>query len=825
MPFSFSLRRRTSPRSLLRDDWTVRDFASVGVPLVLVLLILFAIWQRFDAEKASVRHNATVQQENIAAVISENLTQTLDRGRRLTLASEIAADGGRQAATNQLAALIASDATYVRVALYRNAPPCTFLALPSANGHDSTAVTHAVHGHPPCRTAKDVLLTRLLPGGEKLSRLPVVISTAYNDDALLAVLDLGHLLQPYPNLDLGRSAVIQILDDDGRALAEQHADGAFVIPDDRRYAQFANNTATKGSLAGNLFEGRSYLSSFQRLKRFPFTVVVSSELDEIMTPAQSGTRLRFLTTMTALTTMIGLAVFAFVWGISRQKRIIAALEAANHENRALIAGLEDEKRHAFVMAAHDHLTGLTNRRMFGELVGTHLSRAKRSREHYALLYLDLDRFKAINDTLGHHVGDLLLQTVADRLRSTLRESDIVARIGGDEFAVLLTGLASTDDVEVVAAKIVEQISAPILDLAGHDVHVTPSIGIAIFPRDGHDVGSLCRHADAAMYESKRTGHGKYTYYEPGFSGDRERLFALEQRLPRAIAENELMLHFQPKVRISDYRIIGFEALVRWQHPDFGLLYPGDFIPLAERTGLIVDLGNWVTESCCRQLATWMMEGLDTVPIAFNVSVQQLQDAELPQRIETLLGRYKVPAERLEVEITETTLVESIEIARQVLDGLEKLGIGIALDDFGSGFSNLSYIRTFPVHRIKIDREFINDIRNSPYDGAIVASIISLAHNLNMQVIAEGVETLDQLIHLKTAGCDEVQGYFFSRPVPASEATDLIVRSILVPAVMVPESSAPPPKPFPQEHGRKHDGETPAKHDECIVTEAQTQPLG
>ncbi|BAL27340.1 bifunctional diguanylate cyclase/phosphodiesterase [Azoarcus sp. KH32C] len=600
MPPSFSLRRKTWLSHLLRDDWTILALGSVGISLILIVLIWVAAWQRLDAEKALLRYNATVHQENLVAAVSEKLTRTLDRGRQMVLVSDGSIDG------------------------------------------------------------------------------------------------------------------------------------------------------------------------------------TASGLQEIITPP-TGTASGFVTTMVILTVMIALAASAVVRGIARQKRIVAALKATDHENRALIARLEDEKRRAFVMAAHDHLTGLPNRRMFGELVGTHLCRAKRSRKHYALLYLDLDRFKAINDTLGHHVGDLLLQSVAGRLRSTLRESDIVARLGGDEFAVLLTGLESVSDVEIVAAKLIEQIGVPMTNLAEHDIHVTPSIGIALFPRDGQDVDSLCRHADAAMYESKRTGRGQYTYYDPGLNVDRDRLFSLELRLPKAIADNELVLHFQPKVRLSDYRIVGFEALVRWQHPEFGLIYPGDFIPLAERSGLIVELGNWVAEACCHQLATWKEKGLDTVPIAFNVSARQLQDEELPQRIESILAKYDVSAKDLEVEITETTLVDSIEIARQVLDRLEKLGFGIALDDFGSGFSSLGYIRTFPIHRLKIDREFINDIRNSPDDGVIVASIIALAHNLNMQVLAEGVETIDQLIHLKTAGCDEVQGYFFSRPVPASQARELLVRSILAPA--------------------------------------------
>ncbi|MCH2222707.1 MAG: EAL domain-containing protein, partial [Dechloromonas sp.] len=301
---------------------------------------------------------------------------------------------------------------------------------------------------------------------------------------------------------------------------------------------------------------------------------------------------------------------------------------------------------------------------------------------------DLDRFKTINDSLGHHVGDLLLQTIAARLRSVLRDSDVVARLGGDEFVALLTGLERSEDMAVVANKLIEVIGQPCHNLDGHDVQVSPSIGIAIFPRDGHDINTLSRHADAAMYQSKRAGKGRYTFYDPALNPVSNRQFDLELGLPKAIAENELLLHYQPKVSLTDYRITGFEVLLRWQHPEFGLVYPQEFIDLAETAGLTIALGDWVADACCRQLAAWRAEGLAPLPLALNVSARQLADTALPGRIAALLRAYGIPASLLEIEITESGLLESIEVTGQILRELEAMGISIALDDFGNGYSSL-----------------------------------------------------------------------------------------------------------------------------------------
>ena len=487
-------------------------------------------------------------------------------------------------------------------------------------------------------------------------------------------------------------------------------------------------------------------------------------------------RQRLLSGSPALALLSTLLLVSVLWlgvVLRREEARFSALHEGARRGREQLVLLEDEKKRAVEAAACDHLTGLLNRRMFNELAASHLQQARRNARHPALLYLDLDRFKGVNDSLGHHVGDQLLQITAARLRKALRASDVIARMGGDEFAVLLTELSDVADAELVAAKLVDAIGQPYVDLDGHDLQLGTSIGIAVFPRDGVDVGTLCRNADAAMYESKRAGGARCTFYDNSLNRAGDWLFSLEQRLPRAIAEGELVLHFQPKVRLSDFRIVGLEALVRWQHPAHGLIFPKDFVALAEETGQIVELGKWVVRACIRQLAAWRAEGLALVPVAFNVSARQLEDDHLCAFIRDELEAHALEGRLLEAEVTETGLVESVEQAGRVLAALEGLGLSIALDDFGSGFSNLNYIRSMPIRTIKIDRAFVCDIRNRPSDAVIVESIVALAHKLNLCVVAEGVETLEQVVHLKTARCEVVQGYYFSRPLPAAAAGELV----------------------------------------------------
>ncbi len=755
----------------------------------LSLILLAGTWiitgQSLKAEQDMVNRNSRLHQESLAIIISENFSQVLDHGRLLALASAEWFEGNRkEAATTQLVTMLSADRAFLRIALYDGAQRRVYASSPLP---DSDALTEAIRA-----TLKDaqgdktpnLRVAPLFTAVEKVWQIPLLYPVVGSDGEtrglFLVVLDLGYLLGLYRDIDIGRSGVIQILQSTGEEIARARQSGLELPQNPLQNYRIALQAGRNGSLVTDLFgDKHAYQVSVKNLTRYPFLVAVSREVEEMQT-SYGVYGSRFPMSLWLLTAVVLGATFWIASTIRKQEQLFFALKAADLEKRNLIVQLEDEKNRAFDLASHDHLTGLPNRRMFYELGGSHISRAKRSRKYYGLMFVDLDRFKNVNDTLGHHVGDLLLQIVAARLRSTLRESDVIARLGGDEFAILITGLDNVDDMALIASKIVQLISQPCTNLDGHDIQVSPSIGIAVFPRDGHNVETLSRHADAAMYQSKRAGRGRYTFYEPSLNPISDRLFDLEQRLPQAIAEDELILYFQPKVRLSDFRIIGFEALVRWQHPQYGLIYPGEFIPIAENTGLDVALGDWVTQACCQQLGKWQAEGLDMVPIAINVSARQLRDEQLPQRITAYLAACGVAASLLEIEITESSLVESVEIASKVLNALAHLGVGIALDDFGNGYSSFAYIRTLPIHVIKIDKSFINDIRNSPDDAVIVASIVTLAHNLKKRVVAEGVELLEQLVHLKAIGCDEVQGYYLSRPAPADAARQLLIQAILMP---------------------------------------------
>ncbi|WP_226450841.1 bifunctional diguanylate cyclase/phosphodiesterase [Ferribacterium limneticum] len=755
--------------------------------ILIASLLLLAWWlalQRLEAEKTLIGENARVQQETLAEVISENLTQVLDRGRLISIAANEWFDGKQLDAASRLSSMRATDRALLRITLYDHDLKQIYSSSPTTESLELIDSLQAF-----LKEVQNGTSTKLAVGPRSMSyeqawELPLLFPVGNHsgrlNGILVVVLDLGYFLGLYQHIDIGRSGVIQVLKFDGEKLAEARQAG-LVLDINRSVMNLPKTEAQKGTWIGQFFDaGHTYRTSFRNQDNHPLIVTVSRDVDETLNDRISA-HTRLLAILGFLTAIIVLATFWFARNLKHQGLLLSALSKSDQEKQELIAELQEEKRRAFDLAAHDHLTGLPNRRIFHELVVSHIASFKRSRKLCALMYLDLDRFKAINDNLGHHVGDLLLQTISIRLREALRESDVIARLGGDEFGLMLTGIETIDDAALVASKIIESIGLPCTNLDGHDIQITPSIGIAIFPRDGQDLNSLTRHADTAMYQSKRAGRGRFTFYDPALNQGGERLFNLEQRLSKAIAENELVLHFQPKVRLSDYRIVGLEALVRWQHPDHGLIYPNDFIPMAERIGLIDKLGDWVAQACCIQLAQWQAEGVAVVPIAFNVSAKQLLDIELPQRIAEYLAIHGVAPGNIEIEITENSLVDSIEVARQILERLEALGVGISLDDFGNGFSNLAYIRTLPIHCLKIDREFINNIRNRHDDAVIVSSIITLAHNLNMRVVAEGVEMSDQLIHLKTAGCDEAQGYYLSRPVPAVAARELLISSTMAPA--------------------------------------------
>ena len=424
------------------------------------------------------------------------------------------------------------------------------------------------------------------------------------------------------------------------------------------------------------------------------------------------------------------------------------------------------------LAYNDVLTGLPNRTLFFELLGQGIDHAARANTELAVLFMDLDRFKYVNDNLGHGVGDRLLLGVAQRVRATVRGLDTVARLGGDEFTVVLTNLDGPGPAADAAHDICRALAAP-FQIDGHDIFVTSSVGIAMYPRDGLDVATLVKHADSAMYRAKRTNSG-YKFYEASMEMTTGEHVRLESDLRRALDQHQLEVFYQPQVAFADDRIVAMEALVRWRHPTRGLVPPAEFIPLAEETGLINRLGDWVLRAACTQLQAWIGQGLPPLRVAVNLSVRQLLQADFAATVQGVLAETGLPPHLLELEITESTLMENAQETLAALHTLRELGVRLSIDDFGTGYSSLSYLKRFPVDIIKIDRSFVRDIPQDADDAAIVTAILALAHSLRLEVVAEGVETPAQRRFLHALDCDLLQGYLISPPVPAAQFAELVL---------------------------------------------------
>lgn len=417
------------------------------------------------------------------------------------------------------------------------------------------------------------------------------------------------------------------------------------------------------------------------------------------------------------------------------------------------------------LAYYDSLTDLPNRSLVMKLIDQALAEARRNRLHGALLFVDLNRFKNINDTLGHAIGDQLLKEAAQRFRTALRTEDVVARIGGDEFIVALFDITRREHAGVVAQKLLGALDDPFL-IEEHELRVSASIGISVYPQDGFDTDKLVRFADVAMYRAKQAGGGHLYYSLEMNQRSLERL-QIEAGLRRALDRDELLLHYQPKVDAFSGAITGGEVLVRWLHPERGLVPPNDFVPIAEETGLIIRLGTWVLEAACAQARAWRDAGLVVPCLAINVSAREFS-SHLPGRIAAMLARHRLPASQIELEITESMLMHSTDKVVEIMDAFHTMGVALALDDFGTGFSSLSYLKRFPIDTLKIDRSFVTDIPDDPNDCAIAGAIVSMAKQLQHRVVAEGVETEEQLAFLTSIGCHEYQGYLFSKPLPAAE---------------------------------------------------------
>jgi diguanylate cyclase (GGDEF)-like protein/PAS domain S-box-containing protein len=425
------------------------------------------------------------------------------------------------------------------------------------------------------------------------------------------------------------------------------------------------------------------------------------------------------------------------------------------------------------LAYHDALTGLPNRSRFSTLLGESIREARDHERQLAVAFLDLDGFKQINDTLGHEAGDQLLQEVARRLKACVRDSDTVARLGGDEFVVLLPNLEEGQFAATVAQKILTAIGHP-FTLLGHEFRITASVGISNYPHDGVDEQTLTKRADIAMYQAKGEGKNTFQFYSEERNANSLERLTLESSLRRALERNEFLLHYQAKREIGSGAVTGAEVLLRWEHPDLGIVAPMQFIPIAEETGLIVPIGKWVLRAACLQNVAWQKQGLASLSIAVNLTPRQFFDAHLVQDVMSILEATGMSPHLLELEITERLLIHDVENTLRVLTKLKALGIRIAIDDFGAGYSSLGSLQRFPLDTIKIGRSFLRDIRRGGQDTALANAIIAMGRALSLTVVAQGVETKEQAAFLHTHACDELQGFYFKRPLPADQFTQVLL---------------------------------------------------
>ncbi len=462
--------------------------------------------------------------------------------------------------------------------------------------------------------------------------------------------------------------------------------------------------------------------------------------------------------------------------VSGQGKTLAVVHDVTDMNR--------ESSRENVPAYHDSLTNLPNRYLFYDRLKNAMANAVRKKSLLALLHIDLDNFKRINETLGNDAGDRLLSLIAERLASSLRKTDaltrymtsdlgsLMARIGGDEFTILLNEIANIHDAALVCERIINILSDP-FSLDNNEVFVTASIGISVYPLDSHDANSLMTNADIAMHQAKKQGRNKFHYYADSMNTSTMERFTIENKLRRALEREEFMLFYQPQIDLSSGRIIGVEALIRWLQPDLVLVKPGNFIPVTEETGLIIPIGKWILQTACAQNKSWQREGIDRIHITVNVSSIQFQQDSFVDVVAQALCDSELDASCLKLELTESTLMKNSQNSMKKMDTLREMGIQISIDDFGTGYSCLNYLKRFPVEVLKIDRSFIKDIETDSNDQAIVRAIIALAHNLNIQVIAEGVETTKQMGILRGYGCDAAQGFLFCPPIHATSLAQFI----------------------------------------------------
>ncbi|MBK4997062.1 EAL domain-containing protein [Pseudomonas sp. S37] len=758
-----------------------RSLSSASLLRLLILMLCAAtlafLWGLHVTQKAAARQDAlsakATEHLNLASIVGESLRQLVDRAQAVGRVTQDDMKVLRQG-NFSLARILAEDPVFKRMSLYDRQGRLLSAShadeAPALPGDWLRQLQQHV-GHYGFKAFLPSIQPPEQPAAVPTWRLPFLLPltdpTGREIDNILVVqLDIGYLAVLFQHIDLGSSGLVRLLQDDGLERLRIDTSGVVVAGD-----TLQPELPRRGSEAGLLTQyaaGEAYQSLYRRVPERGFSVVVSQRQDEILAPSTLAFSRQFWLNL-SMTLMILASLMWTLRLLRKRQEAFNALEQAQQVNQQLIGRLEDEHRRSSHAAATDHLSGLHNRRQFVEVADQALTRQRGKRRLMAILFIDMDRFKSINDSLGHKIGDLLLQAVAGRIQRLLEPGDEASRFGGDEFVVLLAGERSEEQINAWVRELVQKLSATYA-LDGQEVNTSPSVGVSICPRDGQDIDSLIRTADAAMYSAKQAGRAQYRFFDPSLNLADIQAFTLEQAFGSALAERQFVLHYQPQIRLDTQQVLGYEALVRWDHPEFGLLYPDRFIDLAERSGFIVDLGWEVLRLACEALSSWDAQGRET-RLAVNVSALQLRQPDFAKRLLGKLQHHGIAPSRLELEITETTILDPESTAVTHLHTLRGAGLGISLDDFGRGYAGFAHLHALPLSKLKIDRSLIAPLSNSPDDSPIVTSTIILAKRLGLEVVAEGVETREQVVCLKLAGCDIAQGYHFSRPLSPAQLLD------------------------------------------------------
>lgn len=744
--------------------------------LALGALTVVFIWALFVFQVATSRTEVLqawqAEHRNLAVIVSESLKQMTDR---IKVMGSLVTEGSQQQTpgSEQLLTLLAEDPVFNRLSVYDGNGELLYASHPdSARANLSQwygQLTHHLeqYGFVPVLPLRSNAASS--DSAARGWRLPFLVPTGKPDAVtpsrvILVELDIGYLASLLQHVELGPGGFIQVLDAQGDEW--MRADTSGVIVGGIRVPRILPALHGRVSSGQASFEasGERYQQAFVTRAIHGFAVSVSQPEAEILGPLRSD-QYKQLVLNILMTLLVGGIVFWLVRALKQQQSVLHALQASEQRNQQLIERLKGEHARSRRAATIDHLSGLYNRRQFLEIASDTLTNQRRIRRLAAVLFIDLDRFKSINDSLGHEVGDLLLQAVAGRIQRLLAPEDVAARFGGDEFVVLLADDRTESDIEQWAAGLTSHLSAT-YELNGTEVNSSPSIGIALCPRDGQTIENLLRRADAAMYSAKKTGRGQHRFFDQSLNLKDVEEFHLEQSFAEALRNQEFVLHYQPQVCLDSMAVVGYEALVRWQHPEFGLLYPDRFIPMAENSGFVIPLGLEVLRLACAQITQWQVEGAPVQLVAVNVSPIQLAQPEFCRQVLEMISAHGLHTRQLELEITETAMLDARAIEN--LHSLKAAGVKLSLDDFGTGYSGFAHLEAVPVDKLKIDRSLINKICNSHDDSPIVSSTIILAKRMNLKVVAEGVETREQLVHLKVAGCDIAQGYHLSRPMPPAD---------------------------------------------------------